>query len=1012
QEILLHDIFSEFFHYKAVRTQIEGLLSGEPLDHARLKTLFDAAGFDAETLPHLDLDTGLRAFAAAFVAAAGEESELQGIIQIGQLQQSLGVQQNLLAEMKELVAAMKDRPVGVQTGKVVEEGNGRPIYQWRIGKYVGRDEIHDAANVLSGDFRGATLHIVSHYLNTPGERLWDEEAFREALRRYLDWMARRYGRPQLRGVEKKERDLPPITLEKVYVSLGAVPDPDRREEMGQRGGRRAAEPTAPEEGRAEPVDMATLLRDNPRLIITGAPGCGKTTYLYVIASTLARALLTGRTAEAETMLGLPAPLPLPVYVSLGDYNRYRTGRHTSGDPEYGTLLAYARHALIRQLGGLHLPRDFFERLLTRGQACVFLLDGLDEVVEERHRQIVSGDVENLSDIGDIGRIVVTSRTRAYVGESKLPPTFRRAEVQPMTPEQVNELAARWCGAVYDPVEAPGETAQLQAEIARLEAHRRTRGEERRLADTPLLVTIIAIVHYNDKELPEQRAALYRSCVHVLLAETHHTKGEARHELEDWGGNEEDKRELLTLLAYHMMSAGEKAGRTVSEAALKTWLRPRVARRRGEAEADQALRDFLQAMAERGSLLNERDRVYEFIHLTFQEYLCATYLAHELTDAAAIARFLVDEGHVADSWWRETILLTPGYLGIDNRTAALKLIDQLSARPERDASTLAAAELAASAYLELNFTDQPTCDALAARLAALLTDVELTATNQLRGLAGVALGRLGDPRPGVGVIVRGGLRLPGSFLLPGIVWGEIVPAGVYTIGGDKDAYESGRRQVTIARPFQLARYPLTYAQFDCFIRAADFADARWWAGMPAEEEAYGRHYGLRELSEGAFQFANHPRERISWYQAVAFCRWLSDKLGEEIDLPHEYEWEVAARYPDGRFYPWGNTWDAARANTNEGAIGRTSAVGIFPQGVSPALALYDLGGNVWEWCRNKYDHPDDDAVDASGARRVVRGGSWDGNQDLARAAARDHALPDFRGNYVGCRVVRRPPSHAL
>ncbi|MCO5180911.1 MAG: hypothetical protein M9896_12785 [Candidatus Promineofilum sp.] len=77
----------------------------------------------------------------------------------------------------------------------------------------------------------------------------------------------------------------------------------------------------------------------------------------------------------------------------------------------------------------------------------------------------------------------------------------------------------------------------------------------------MLVTIIAIVHYNDRHLPEQRAALYKSCIHVLLAETHHTKGEARHDLEDWGGTEDDKRELLTLLAYHMMTAGEKrAGR--------------------------------------------------------------------------------------------------------------------------------------------------------------------------------------------------------------------------------------------------------------------------------------------------------------------------------------------------------------------------------------------------------------------------------------------------------------------
>ena len=100
------------------------------------------------------------------------------------------------------------------------------------------------------------------------------------------------------------------------------------------------------------------------------------------------------------------------------------------------------------------------------------------------------------------------------------------------------------------------------------------------------------------------------------------------------------------------------------------------------------------------------------------------------------------------------------------------------------------------------------------------------------------------------------------------------------------------------------------------------------------------------------------------------------MGEEIDLPHEYEWEVAARYPDGRFYPWENEFDAARANTGEGErLGRTSPVGMYPGGANKALALYDLSGNVWEWCRNKYKDPADRKVDASGDWRVLRGGSW-------------------------------------
>lgn len=146
------------------------------------------------------------------------------------------------------------------------------------------------------------------------------------------------------------------------------------------------------------------------------------------------------------------------------------------------------------------------------------------------------------------------------------------------------------------------------------------------------------------------------------------------------------------------------------------------------------------------------------------------------------------------------------------------------------------------------------------------------------------------------------------------------------------------------------------------------------------------------------------------QAVAFCRWLSHKLGYEVDLPHEYEWEVAARYSDGRRYPWGDEFDKEKANTSESGIGQTTAVGIFPACRNPALDLYDLSGNVWEWCRNKYDQPTDAAVDKSSESRTLRGGSWFNFQSFARVAFRNDFHPSYRYHDVGFRVVvRRPPS---
>lgn len=289
---------------------------------------------------------------------------------------------------------------------------------------------------------------------------------------------------------------------------------------------------------------------------------------------------------------------------------------------------------------------------------------------------------------------------------------------------------------------------------------------------------------------------------------------------------------------------------------------------------------------------------------------------------------------------------------------------------------------------------------------MVLDEQLGLTTMERAEAGRLLNWVEDPRKGVGVVVR-----EDGLTIPAIAWGKEVPEGRYAIGGDEEAFSSfDAQEVTITASYQLAKYLVTYAQFQCFVEAEDYGDARWWVGMPEEQEAYGTNYITKQLSEQAFPYANHPRERVSWYQAVAFCRWLSDKLGEEVRLPHEHEWEVAARYNDGRLYPWGNEFDKDKANTIEGQLQQTTAVGLYPSGRQPHLDLYDLSGNVWEWCQNKYEDPTQTEVDDSGDTRGLRGGSCF-DVDLARAASRGGYNPLDRDPNVGVRLVRvpRPPS---
>ena len=844
--------------------------------------------------------------------------------------------------------------------------------------------------IVTGDNNSVT-HIHHVYQQAPGQPALDEAAFTAALGRYLGWVERRYGRLDLRGVEKREQQVLSLTLDDVYVSLAAVLAPERK-----KAPRRA--PEEEPEAHMQPIDMSRLLALSPRLVITGGPGSGKTTYLRLIAAGVTRALRLNQPQAVQTHLGLAAPLPLPVMISLSDYNRYRRRHSQSDDPRQGTLIAFISHSLIRQQAAIGLPADFFERLLVQGQSCLLLLDGLDEVANERERALVRRAVEELADNGGVRQIVVASRTRAYQGQAALPEEFRVAAVQPMTPAQVDALAARWCTAVYDPLDAPQEAARLQTAIANLERHRRAR-QEARLADTPLLVTIIAIVHYNQRRLPEQRAELYEKCVEVLLTEGHHPASDATYELADWGGTLPEKRSLLAYLAHTMMSAGEQAGRSVNERQLAAWLRPRLARRYGEAEAEAQVTTFIRAMRERGSLLDERGGWYQFTHLTFQEFLCAYYLAETVREPAKMVEFLLENSRLAQAWWRETTLLTAGYLGLKSEETALAFLTELICLPQRDGPALAAAELAGAALLELESQDARVKTAVTDRLVDLLTDKALTAEPALRMLAGDALGRLGDPRPGVCTLE--------PELMP-------VAAGAFQMGDKK------LHAIEIAQPYAIARYPVTNAQFRMFVDDGGYTE-RWrrcWTddGWRWRKDRTGPYdWGEK------FALPNQPRVGVNWYEAVAYARWLVEKTGRPYRLPTEAEWERAARHTDGRTYPWGEGWQDGMANTQEAGLERTTAVGSFPQDTA-VCGAQDLSGNVNEWCQTRwrdengkdYSLPyraDDGREKLAGGNNVVRvwkGGAWDdAHSAYPRCGARLWYYPVDANWYYGFRLVLSP-----
>jgi formylglycine-generating enzyme required for sulfatase activity len=258
----------------------------------------------------------------------------------------------------------------------------------------------------------------------------------------------------------------------------------------------------------------------------------------------------------------------------------------------------------------------------------------------------------------------------------------------------------------------------------------------------------------------------------------------------------------------------------------------------------------------------------------------------------------------------------------------------------------------------------------------------TLSHQERMEIGIYLAELGDPRPGVG------LR-PGG--LPDIAWCE-VKGGKITLEGKAGTFR--------VEPFYIAKYPVTWIQYRTFLEAEDgYRNKIWWKGLAQREDAPGVQYRKHD---------NYPAENVSWYDAVAFCRWLSKRLGYDIRLPTEWEWQQAATGGDkANEYPWGRDWDSEKANTTESGLSRTTAVGLYPKGASPVGAL-DMSGNVMEWCLNEYNKPKNVEVSSS-ETRVVRGGSWGYVRSYARAASRnDFRGPGFRHGSFGFRLCCASP----
>ncbi len=737
-----------------------------------------------------------------------------------------------------------------------------------------------------------------------------------------------------------------------------------------------------------------------RLVILGAPGSGKSTFVKYLALCLAGAGIEKwqRKANLAELENWPHGALTPIYIEL---RRFVTWSHfpKSGAVSADHLWAY----VVKELLGEELQgyADDLKNDLQEGQA-VLLLDGLDEVpfeegkLKERQEQLI-GLVESLHKLYWGSRVIVTSRPSAYEGWSL--PGFEAVTITAFEDSHRLKLVEKlYRASKMSGAEAQAKAAALNEQLEEIDLE---------LKDRPLFVTLMATLYLKDEGgLPTRKGTLYRESILLLLDQWTKNKAEGPSLLKILGDKRvEELYVRLAALAYAVHDSSGVGERTaeISVGQLVEYLKP---------FGRHVRMDIINYLCENAGVLvapgqrRGEEEVFHFAHRTFQEYLAAAHLVGEYEKEESFSK--VGEVIVGKpETWRVPCAFVGDVLTDTGRKVDLwqLLGELLEEEPPSEGSdprwwlgwlgATIAQEQELYAQKKLNkLTEQPIRDALVKWLVALLETSQALQPVE-RAYCGRVLGLLGDSRKGVG------LRPDG---LPDIGWCPIsAPLDGKFVMGEKG------REVPLSHSYQMSKYQITYGQYQSFVDSGEYEQSEWWRDFP-------KGYQPQEIGGQYNEYRNHPRDNVSWYQAVGFCRWLTVKYraigvkaggieaNEEIRLPTEEEWEYAARGQKELKYPYGNDFDKNKGNTDETGIGSSSAVGCYPDGASP-FGLLDMSGNVYEWCLNKYDNPKEIGVDDSDARRVLRGGSYHVSRVDASCVYRSLNVPylDF-DLVVGFRVA--------
>lgn len=703
------------------------------------------------------------------------------------------------------------------------------------------------------------------------------------------------------------------------------------------------------------------------VVLLGEPGAGKTTG----ARQLAWQLSSGQRLAKD--LGLPVN-SIPVLL------RFKNFSSQSINDDIGLRGFLEQQTACKAApDGLNSPGvDLWN---GRGGPLLWILDGLDEIIDPMHRQKVSGWIQEAICDRPNDYFLVTCRYAGYFKPGvPLGDGFVQFHVRPLEPVQIRQFVNSWYSTAYRKL---GQSADAQtrseALLTMLEQPAYQTQRIRELSSNPLMLTILCIVYHKNQKLPRDRFHLYKQCVEVLLEHWRH------------GATEFDSMSAQSVLARVAWWMHSEQNRTA--APLNSLSKQASLGLKGIKEDDGLGQDgatFLNRMKdETGILASEQNGRIGFLHLSFQEFLAASY-------AASCRKSKLLAERAADSWWQEVALLSLRHSKQFNNSFFRELINSGVAEQH---PSVAESCMSESRWLPLKAFNDVLKNGENVRNIVAVLRLLRNRVSEFPGIAELVLPLAKSPDSTVNALVGEILTQLGitaevpkmrgnvMFHLPGNIALVRITAGKFEMGSMSGRdNEQPVHMVQISRDFLLGRYPVTNAQYGEYLKAA---------GNNVRKPDY--------WDDRRFNQPEQPVVGVSWNDAQEFCEWAGCRL------PTETEWEYACRAGTTTAFSFGDKLELLDQHGwyDKNSGGQTQPVGSREPN---AWGLYDMHGNVWEWCEDRYGEYDKKSVvdpsgPATGEGRVLRGGTWVLHAGDCRSSFRFNYLPEYRLDSIGFRVAR-------